>query len=124
MRTIKEIFDSAKKSYDNYPDDFDWQTPKIPDLEIWDKIVIVMQEDYDFYNEEGLWEDESDILKWGEFPEGIILPNDWDMEEGSFEYFDSVICTKTPCPKEGTFYDYVPFHMIATNPELYKIIKV
>lgn len=123
MNTVESVFKSARDIY-AYPDDFDYQTKKIPILEVWDKFMIVTNEDYEFYNEEGLWGDESTISKWGEFTEGIIISNNCDMEERSIDAFESVVCLRTPCPKEGIFYDYVPFHYIAQLPDLYKLIKI
>jgi hypothetical protein len=120
MKTLDEIFKRANY-YDGYPDDFNFSDIKCPELEPFDKIIILTKSEVEFLKEENLW-DENNPLDCGNFATGIVLPHP-DSEERGFEYVNSVICTKTPCPKEGVFFDYISFADVVTYEDFHSIIK-
>ena len=119
MKTLNEIFKEAREF--PYPDDFDFSKLKLPKSELkpFDRIKIFSKDEVEFLKEEGLWDD-PDFEP--ECQEGIILPHP-DTEERSNYDYEAVICIKTPCPKEGIFYDYISLGQLVTSENFHSITK-
>ena len=125
MKKIEEIFEEVY-SYENYPEDFDFSGVNSPELQPFDKIIILTKSEVDFLKEEGLWDENNpNNLENNSknFSTGVVLPQP-DSEERGFDDFESVICVRTICPKEGVFFDYSSFADIVTYDDFYKIVKL